>query len=268
MNGHRALVAHPSPSAALPLLSRVHLGVGGRIELISARPALFVVGDGLVQCTVGLSTPDLGRGQVVRLAPGEMARVQAVGPATGWWLELEPEPDLVALTPTFGEAGALHRALAAWDRAVDPAALDLDLLEAARAEACGLHRAPSAHTALGRVRRLALARCEDRLSLEEMTRASGLSRFTLIRKFRQRVGTTPCAYHGALRLSRARSHLVSGRSPVEVAHELGYSDQSHFTRRFVRAYGVTPGRYAAQVAPGAGPRRGPRPVSAETLPTP
>jgi AraC-like DNA-binding protein len=37
--------------------------------------------------------------------------------------------------------------------------------------------------------------------------------------------------------------LAAGMQPVEVASRLGFADQSHLGRWFVRAYGITPGAY-------------------------
>ena len=49
-------------------------------------------------------------------------------------------------------------------------------------------------------------------------------------------------------LDRARYLLASGAPIATTAHHLGFSDQSHLTRWFLRIVGVTPGEYArAQV---------------------
>ena len=45
---------------------------------------------------------------------------------------------------------------------------------------------------------------------------------------------------------RARSLLLRGWPPARVAHQTGFADQSHLTRRFKRLVGVTPGRYAGR----------------------
>lgn len=107
----------------------------------------------------------------------------------------------------------------------------------------GLHLEPSPHTPLGRVRRLVLSSLNRPLGLAEMAEAARENPFTLIRKFRRWLGTTPCAYHLAVRLSAARLRLFAGSPASQVAHDLGFSDQSHFTRRFQQSFGVTPGRY-------------------------
>jgi AraC-like DNA-binding protein len=44
-----------------------------------------------------------------------------------------------------------------------------------------------------------------------------------------------------MRLKQAKELLLAGRSIVSVAYEVGFTDQSHLTRRFKQIYGVTPG---------------------------
>lgn len=46
-----------------------------------------------------------------------------------------------------------------------------------------------------------------------------------------------------LRLARARHLLGKGAQPADVAIALGFADQSHLGRWFVRAYGLTPAAY-------------------------
>ena len=60
------------------------------------------------------------------------------------------------------------------------------------------------------------------------------------------------------RLDRARSLLRAGHSLVDAALACGFADQSHLTRQFRSAYGLTPGRWRAMhvEAPAAARRRG------------
>jgi AraC-like DNA-binding protein len=46
----------------------------------------------------------------------------------------------------------------------------------------------------------------------------------------------------------ARRLLAAGRPPAEAALQVGFADQSHMTRAFVRQFGITPGRYRAAIA--------------------
>jgi AraC-like DNA-binding protein len=94
----------------------------------------------------------------------------------------------------------------------------------------------------------------------------GLSPFHLVRKFRREIGLPPHAYYEQLRIARCKALLHDRRRLSEVAFLMRYSDQSHFTRQFGNAAGVSPGKYAAMVSePG---RRLALPVRARTFNTP
>lgn len=80
-------------------------------------------------------------------------------------------------------------------------------------------------------------------TLQQLAQAAGLSRFQLIRAFRGATGMTPHAYQLNANINRARSSLQDGTALAQVAHELGFADQSHFQRVFKAHAGITPGRY-------------------------
>jgi AraC-like DNA-binding protein len=48
-----------------------------------------------------------------------------------------------------------------------------------------------------------------------------------------------------LRLAEAKRRLAVGHPPATVAASLGFADQSHLTKRFKGAFGITPGQFAA-----------------------
>jgi AraC-like DNA-binding protein len=47
------------------------------------------------------------------------------------------------------------------------------------------------------------------------------------------------------RLGVARRAIAAGTPLAEAAAAAGFADQSHMTRQFGRAYGMTPGRFSA-----------------------
>ena len=86
---------------------------------------------------------------------------------------------------------------------------------------------------------------------DALERATGLTRFALARHFRACFGTSPHRYVVMRRLDRTRSLLRAGRSLASAAVESGFADQSHMTRHFKKAYGLSPGRWCALAAGGA-----------------
>ena len=100
------------------------------------------------------------------------------------------------------------------------------------------------HAAVRRARRHLQERWDRPVALAELSAVAGLSRFELVRRFRAQTGLTPHAFQLDLRIGRARALLAAGTPPALVAAECGFADQSHLTRTFKRAVGVTPGRYA------------------------
>ena len=82
------------------------------------------------------------------------------------------------------------------------------------------------------------------LPVELIAEAAGCSRFALYRAFSAEFGMSPSDYERQLRLRHARSLLVAGRSPADVAAAAGFADQAHLARWFKRAYGITPGVFA------------------------
>lgn len=84
---------------------------------------------------------------------------------------------------------------------------------------------------------------DENISLSDLAKVAGMSRFHLLRAFREHQGLPPHTWLMQQRLKQARLLLRQQRSLVGIAAELGFVDQSHFIRRFHVAYGITPGRY-------------------------
>ncbi len=142
---------------------------------------------------------------------------------------------------------------------LEPLQLDQAVLELAEALTAASD-APRRWTASARDRR-AVDRARDYLdanleqpvasadpkpvSSADLEAVTGLSRYTLARQFRACLGTSPHRYLVLRRLDRARAMLGQGTPVAEVALACGFADQSHLTRRFKQACGVTPGRWRA-----------------------
>ena len=64
---------------------------------------------------------------------------------------------------------------------------------------------------------------------------------------RKLVGVTPSQYLITRRLDQAKALLSAGSTNIaRIASQLGFTDQSHFTRAFKGAYGITPGQFLKQ----------------------
>jgi AraC-like DNA-binding protein len=83
----------------------------------------------------------------------------------------------------------------------------------------------------------------EQIRLDELARASGLSKFYLCRQFSAEFGLSPNRYHRQLRLQMARRLLLEGMPVASVALECGFADQAHLGRQFRMSYGVTPGSF-------------------------
>ena len=96
----------------------------------------------------------------------------------------------------------------------------------------------------------------ESVSLDQLVALTRLSRFHLVRAFALHTGIPPHAYQLKLRIERACVLLRAGVTAAEAAIQVGFADQSHFTRHFKRIRRITPGQYAHMHA--AGPRHGAR----------
>ena len=96
---------------------------------------------------------------------------------------------------------------------------------------------------IARARAIIQERFDHMITLGSLADEVGMSKFHLLRLFREEVGATPHAYQLHLRIARAREMLDAGASAAEVALACGFADQAHFTRAFKRIVGYTPGAF-------------------------
>ena len=97
---------------------------------------------------------------------------------------------------------------------------------------------------LRRVRDYIEAHLEEKISIESLADAIGLSMFHFARAFKQSEGVTPHDYLIRRRVNRAMELLAGTDLPLsEIAVTVGFSDQSHCARRFREIVGVCPRDY-------------------------
>ncbi|ANZ46267.1 helix-turn-helix domain-containing protein [Cloacibacillus porcorum] len=81
------------------------------------------------------------------------------------------------------------------------------------------------------------------ISIEELSKVVNLSPFHFTRLFKQEAGMSPHAYITQLRVNRAQDLILRGESLLGIAYELGFADQSHFSRTFLKLTGVSPVKF-------------------------
>ncbi|WP_407050394.1 helix-turn-helix transcriptional regulator [Methyloraptor flagellatus] len=85
------------------------------------------------------------------------------------------------------------------------------------------------------------SRLHEPLSVADLCAALGTNRNKLTALFRARADASPMEYLGQLRLRRARVMVLTRDLPLgEIAHRVGYRQQSSFTRAFRQLFGETP----------------------------
>ena len=96
---------------------------------------------------------------------------------------------------------------------------------------------------INRAQELLAEHLHQSLPLDHLGDELGLSKFHLLRAFQKETGLSPRQWAMQLRTRRAKGLLLNGMAASDVAHDLGFADQSHLNRHFRAAYGITPGRY-------------------------
>lgn len=171
--------------------------------------------------------------------------------------DLGVHPDSVKLVGQHGviDPALLHIAMALRDglragRADDPIyaeslslALAVHLLRRYAAVPAGLQRLRGGLSQEKLI--LAIEYIEDQLesglSVSGIARTVHMSPFHFARLFKQSTGKSPYRYVVQARAKRAKELLKSGKfSIIEIAHRLGFADQSHLTRQLKDIFGVTP----------------------------
>jgi len=93
---------------------------------------------------------------------------------------------------------------------------------------------------------VAMKKANGTMLVSQVAMAAHVTVRTLERNFKESTGHTVKDVSGLIRFEQVRNRLWldPGCSLAGLAHELGYSDQSHLNREFKRYSGVTPGTFA------------------------
>lgn len=95
------------------------------------------------------------------------------------------------------------------------------------------------------IRDYLLENWQKNVTLDSLEELSGRSKYQLIRSFSMQYRLTPHQFLLLVKTTKAKNLLRGGRSCADTALECGFYDQSHMTRNFKRAFGVSPKRYSS-----------------------
>ena len=81
---------------------------------------------------------------------------------------------------------------------------------------------------------------QDNLSVDQLASRYYISKYHLMRKFKEETGYTLHNYIVSKRLLMARNLISEGMPVVKAAHESGFTEYSTFSRAYRRQFGQTP----------------------------
>ena len=227
-----------------------------------------VIDEGAQSSASGCGNVDAYAGNLIATNPGEVHDGRPLGGHFRRWRMLYLEPDALRWAVDAASAGAaqdvalirpvilddrlrrvLGELLCMLERETSP---DVLRCEELLVQACtmlvgryGARRlaAPVASANVSRAREILADRLAQPPSLSELAAASGLSKYQLLRRFKEVHGVTPFAWLLQQRTEVARGLVRQGAALTEAAMATGFADQSHMTRAFVRHFGYTPGAW-------------------------
>ena len=92
------------------------------------------------------------------------------------------------------------------------------------------------------------SKSHTRITLDELAKLSGISKFYLAREFRALVGCTIVEYVNHVRCENAKRMLQEDQMSIaNIAVSCGYPTPSYFTRTFLRETGIHPSEYKKQI---------------------
>ena len=92
------------------------------------------------------------------------------------------------------------------------------------------------------------AHLAEEVSLQDLAKVAYVSRFHLIRMFKQTYGETPYQRLTRLRLQRAQRLLATSDTPItQIALDCGFTNQTHFAAAFRRLVGLSPRAYRQRI---------------------
>lgn len=88
-----------------------------------------------------------------------------------------------------------------------------------------------------------IGRPELELPIETLAADIFVSKYYLIRKFKNNIGMTPHQFCLQNRIRKSQGLLDGKKTIIGIAAEMGFYDQSHFDKAFQRIVGISPSEY-------------------------
>lgn len=86
---------------------------------------------------------------------------------------------------------------------------------------------------------------EEPFNLEKISVFSHLSKYHFVRLFKKHMGVAPYQFYMQEKVKKVKQELLKNETPVDLAYNLNFSDQSHLNNIFKRYVGITPLQYKA-----------------------
>lgn len=86
---------------------------------------------------------------------------------------------------------------------------------------------------------------DKQITLEDIALAVGYNESYITRVFKKKFGLTPHAFLINKRIEKARNKLIRSKdiNLAQLSNEVGFYDQSHFSKVFKRVFALTPNKY-------------------------
>jgi len=108
----------------------------------------------------------------------------------------------------------------------------------------GLDNNVKPNETIEKVKQFILDNIEEQLSLDDIATFLGYNKFHIIKMFKQQYGLTPHAFIVNQKVNKAKKMIIEDNNLtiVDVANEVGFYDQSHFTKSFQKVFATTPSK--------------------------
>ena len=176
-----------------------------------------------------------------RASPNLLRRRGYGDVSTTLFAALDGEPWIALITPPDTGAAESHQDA----RGLMHVRPRLDsLIHLSSLPSAGRMRRGLSQGALQRIQEHIEAHLDSALDIDELAAIVRMSASHFTRTFHRSVGMTPHRYVIQNRVMRARELLATSNLPLtEIALSTGFSDQSHFSRRFQEIVGIPPGAF-------------------------